>query len=575
MKVTHARIWNFGSYEHLAFDFADQGLTLLAGPTGAGKSTLCDVIPWVLFGVTAKNGAADDVKSWYGGCTTGIVRLDFGNEYIIEISRHRGPNDLSFMIYKPLQASVPNRGKDLLDTQKRINELLGMDAELYLAGAYFHEFSQTASFFTAPAKVRRLLTEQLVDLTLAKTLTGRLADTKKERKKYAAEVDKMLSEARIHLGNAQSQFEDDKCRSGQWLSTQDAKISKVQHSLYSFDKDKAKRIKELEASSDAFEVQVRTNIILREQEIADYAELIISEVVLMARIEQLSTDTIKLSAEVCLECGAKKDSHKHLVAIKRESELKAEVVAVQNAKRAVATLERMLKIEHGKENPYHSQVVMETSRVNTFQAQLDALTLEENPYVKALERAERSVASHASDLADLQVITDDLKTELTDLDTLSNVIDSFRGAIVKRAIKDLENKTNSLIAKYFDAEIRVTFDIAASDKLDVTIVKDSNECSYAQLSKGQRQLLKLCFGVSVMKVVANHHAVKFDAIFLDEFADGCDEAIKAKSFRLLQELALEYSSVFAIDHSEGLVSELVNQLKVSDSETAGATIIFD
>ena len=40
---------NFGSYEHLEFNFNESGLTLIQGPTGAGKSTLFDGPAWVCY----------------------------------------------------------------------------------------------------------------------------------------------------------------------------------------------------------------------------------------------------------------------------------------------------------------------------------------------------------------------------------------------------------------------------------------------------------------------------------------------------------------------------------------------
>jgi len=59
VKILSCVLENFASYERLEFDFSPQGLTLIEGPTGSGKSTLCDAIPWILFGRTAKDGALD------------------------------------------------------------------------------------------------------------------------------------------------------------------------------------------------------------------------------------------------------------------------------------------------------------------------------------------------------------------------------------------------------------------------------------------------------------------------------------------------------------------------------------
>jgi DNA repair exonuclease SbcCD ATPase subunit len=76
MKVYKAVGDEFGSYKKVIIDLDNKGLCLVSGPTGAGKSTMFDLVPWTLFGVTAKNGAADDVINWQAESeTTGRVTL--------------------------------------------------------------------------------------------------------------------------------------------------------------------------------------------------------------------------------------------------------------------------------------------------------------------------------------------------------------------------------------------------------------------------------------------------------------------------------------------------------------------
>ena len=64
MKLLKASVVNFGSYSKLDFDFNNQGLTLIQGSTGSGKSTLQDIAIWTVLGITAKDGNADDVRNW-------------------------------------------------------------------------------------------------------------------------------------------------------------------------------------------------------------------------------------------------------------------------------------------------------------------------------------------------------------------------------------------------------------------------------------------------------------------------------------------------------------------------------
>ena len=179
MRILKATAHNFGSYSLIDFEFTDKGLTLISGPTGTGKSTLADIIPWGLFGVTAKGGLADEVRTWNADEVTSVV-LYLESLIIVRIRGKGGKgNDLYFQH----TGKDRIRGKDLNDTQRLINQHLGITPETYLAGAYFHEFSQTASFFTTSAKIRRQITEQMADLDLAKTLALELTETRKYTKK--------------------------------------------------------------------------------------------------------------------------------------------------------------------------------------------------------------------------------------------------------------------------------------------------------------------------------------------------------------------------------------------------------
>ena len=98
---------------------------------------------------------------------------------------------------------------------------------------------------------------------------------------------------------------------------------------------------------------------------------------------------------------------------------------------------------------------------------------------------------------------------------------------------------------------------------EVSIQKDGNEASFTQLSKGQRQILKLAFGCAVMKGVSNHKGIHFDQIFFDEALDGLDETMKSRAFHLLEELSIDHESVFVVEHSESLKSMFSNSYKVS------------
>jgi DNA repair exonuclease SbcCD ATPase subunit len=456
MRVKSAYVQNFASYKDLEFDFTDQGLTLVQGPTGAGKSTLCDIIPWILFGITAKGGKVDEIRSWNSTSPTfGSLILDNG----MEIVRYRNPNDLYFC-YDTVN---PIRGKDLNDTQKMLNSKLNITPELYLSGAYFHEFSQTAQFFTTTAKNRREICEQIVDLTLAKKLQSGISERTKEVAAILKDMDVKEHTIESQIKTLKSMEIQEKVRFENWNREHDKTI------LY------------MRSLADKFE-----------------------------------TGRSKTICKTCPTC------HTELV--------KAHTVIDNSPNHHLDRLEQLLQ----ETNPYSSGLKDFTNEINDLK---DAMY-------------------------EINISKTDLLGEKGDLNLLEDVAINFRSRLIQNTIVFIQEHTNTLLTNHFDAEIKVTFSATDADKLEVEIQKDGNICSFTQLSKGQRQLLKLCFGVSIMRAVSNHSGVSFTSLFFDEALDGLDDVFKLKAYKLLEELSLSHENVFVVEHNEALKTMFPNSYKV-------------
>ena len=503
MRVRAGIVHNFSSYEVLEFEFTNKGLALIQGPTGSGKSTLCDVIPWVLFGKTAKGGSVDEVLSWPGDkVTLGTLWLDN-----VTISRQRGPkakdNDLTFW---PVDGVV-TRGKDLNDTQRLINNLIGMDYDLYLAGAYFHEFSQTAQFFTTSAKNRRVICEQLVDLSLPKKLQIKSQEEAKKLKEKVAAQTKVIAHIEAKHDMTQAQLRKAFDRSEQW------------------DKEQATALQTFKQKFDDFENRRQLDLDEARRGIQSQKGLI-----------EVLPD-IDLYPK-CGECG----QPKHTPEIEEHRQKQA---VNEKAKQRIETLSLKIKEIKLRQNHYAET----PSTVNPHNTAIKELSVDLDDLTKALASAQAIEAEYAQQLEDIEL--------------LQEVVADMRSVTIKNTISSVETSTNKLLSDHFDAEIRVEFTAEDADKLEVTVFKDGNSCSYTQLSKGQRCLLKLCFGVSVMQSVANHHGIKFHQAFFDEALDGLSEELKIKAYKLFETLALEYESIFVVEHSQELKTLFPNSYSVT------------
>jgi len=559
VKILSCVLENFASYERLEFDFSPQGLTLIEGPTGSGKSTLCDAIPWILFGRTAKDGAVDEVRSWTSDePTKGTITLDI-NGKMFQVGRKRGAaKDNDLIIW---QDGGAYRGKDLNDTQRLINQTLGFNCDLYLAGAYYHEFSQTAQFFQTTAKNRRLICEQLVDLSLAKTL---LVKSKENNKAYSTtlrEVTDKVSIASAEVETFKRLVSREKDKIAEWKARNYAELLEVKDKYSGFEQAKRSTIQTLKLKAADFTKQKNEQIRELNSEITACRVNILDDTYFELEESNIRNEREAIGDPApCPECGAPQ-TKEHADLERRIARINAERQLSEKCRIGVQKLERQVQAIGAQENPYFSQIAHETTRENTYGAQLEALSSAINPHLTTLREHRNALDTAQVELKRHNEEASELENKLADLETLGDVLSLYRSVSMTHTIQAVQDKTNQLLSDYFDAEIRVTF-TADDAAVDVEITKDGNVAAYTQLSKGQRQLLKLSFGVAVMKTIAERHAVRFDQLFFDEALDGMDDNFKAKAFRLLESLSLDHDSVFVVEHSEGIKSLFANRFSV-------------
>lgn len=555
MRIISGTAKNFGSYKELKFNFNEQGLALIQGATGSGKSTLCDLVPWVLYGKTAKGGAADEVISWGNkDMTKAVITIELGLKRTMEVTRVRakGKNDLYFSLYDKSIYNrgevIPNpRGKDLADTQKLINSLIGIDYDTYMSGAYFHEFSKTAAFFISSAKERRAICEQIVDLTLPKKIQAELVIKKKDAKKEVEAAQGKLVRSQIALDFLTDTIYRLSAYETLYINERSQKIRDYKKLRDTFEETQSKTLIGLHKDIQDIEIAIGKNKANIDYQVIAYNE---------RKIKELQHKQDK--AGICPTCGGPVDHSKN-------NDLQKLILKYNLDKQQMATEAKELSQLTKELGLVKATILFETNRDNTYHTMIADLKLEKNPYTEQLDMETISLAKV---VAEETLLSDKLaaaKSHLADLELLSEVTDTLRSRTIINTIDQVQDNTNKLLSTHFDAELTVNFEVVDADKLEVSIYKDANLCVYTQLSKGQRQLLKLCFGLSIMKAVSNNNAVKFNSIFLDESLDGLDDNLKIKSYTLLQTLALEYGSVFIVEHNEALKSLFPNRFIVTNT----------
>lgn len=517
MIITKVKATNFGSYKEACFDPHASDLCLVSGPTGAGKSTIPDMVAWGLFGITAKNGNADDVISWSApedGTTVAITVLIEGKgEYIFIRERGgKGKNDLFW-----ITEGKAKRGKDMLDTQKCINSILGVEPELYLSAAYFSEFSPTAGFFLANAKQRRAVLEQVTDLSFPVKIATAATDAKKAVKAEIKSVESQLARLEGAFEQATNSYNRAKDQESEWVNDNARAIEIEKIKSAKFEETKASKIDALTTKHKAFEDANQREHVQLASKLQDTTE----------KLQKAEANHIS-----CETCGTVKGAEE-----------------VARLKGAINVLNIKIDTVINAINPFEAQLERAKQEVNQSYRVIEDLKAQTNPHTKYVKDLQKRLDKQEEDLLSTVDSLNALTGKLSSLDQIYDLSFALRGVLLNTAVKAIEDSTNKSLETYFDSAFRVTFNIDDGDSLEVSIYKDGYPCVYRQLSKGQRQLLKLCFATSIMKAAANSSGIYFNELFFDEALDGLDVSLKVKAFDLFADLAKDHGSVFLIDHA--------------------------
>lgn len=536
MKLLRCLVRNFVSYEELNFDFSNVGLALLYGPTGAGKSTVMDVATWCMYGVTAKDGAVDDVRSWVKPeeVTHGSLEVEVAGK-TIDIVRNRGTASQNDLYWEEDNGEI-KRGKDITETQKLLEKRLGVTADLYLSGAYYHEFSPASAFFVTSAKQRRAIFEKVAVLDFPVKLAAKAFEQRKVKKELVKTAYIEVSKAEGKLEQIIESQNNTREYARSWNEKQVAIILELKEKFKNFEVEKTSKIQALQLKSDLFEKNRYSRI---------------DKIINTLDKWQKDLDAYDSSqGPECPTCGA--PSKNHIEAKEKHSALS------YSYKILLKDLER----HKNEQNPHIKEISATNRWENYYEVQLNAEIKKINPFDKQIEELSLLIVDTEKMVKALEGSLSQLISHVASLEHIYKLSFSLRAELLKRAVSDIEVQTNSYIETYFEGEFRVQF-VVNGDDLDVSITKGGYPCVYKQLSKGQRGLLKLCFVISIMKASANNAGVHFDNIFFDEALDGLDAEFKVKAYNLFECLAKDHNNVLVIDHATELKSLFSNKLKVS------------
>ncbi|WP_188043357.1 AAA family ATPase [Changpingibacter yushuensis] len=217
MRLHHVEICGIGPFAgRSVIDFdklSVNGLYLLDGPTGSGKSTIIDSITWALYGKVAGGGDSTDARMRSTHADPGLesfVDLVFSVDAgVYRVRRtpewtkqgNKNPTAVSAKLWKLSEGALESGDFELGEVLEykaqgvgvAITELIGLNREQFVQTIVLPQ-GKFAEFLKLTSKDRTALLEQIFDTSLYRTLTDTLVAR-------SGEAGQHMREAQDHFGD--------------------------------------------------------------------------------------------------------------------------------------------------------------------------------------------------------------------------------------------------------------------------------------------------------------------------------------------------------------------------------------
>lgn len=541
---------NFMSWDTLEFDF-ETGVTLVTGENlddntseGAGKSSIPNALCWGLFGCVPKDINIDDViKTGKKSCIV-TVQLDNGDM----ITRSRKPNQLFISDY---DVTSVEQGKDLKETQKMVEALIGMSFDTFCQSVYFAQ-NYSNKFITATQENKAKILSELQDLSVFDKASRQSKDKAKEAENSRLQFEIEKGYAYNALVNANSELKTFEGLSQTFDQDRLSQLDEIIGRSYSI----SLKVNELEAEIKST-VNASSNLSGKLDEFDEIERHLIECRNKLYHIEQLKSYATNNTN--CPTCGQDLP-HKEHITIPDDTELKSKY--------------EYLKSEKDRLNLEMAKLVNQKNYNSLLQEKLQNLVEQKNNVAKEIERVEKLENPYLNKLEELSINRHKLRTKVEKLtenielqnrlknryEFLKDGFKEIKSYVFQSLLAELNRNTNRYLSELFEVPAYITFDNISDEgdisKIKTTVLLDGNERSLGLLSGGQFRRVQLAVDFALSDIVAQRSKNPINIRILDEAFKDLSEPSMERIVNVLQKMK---GSTILIEHNS-IIKNIVNRV---------------
>lgn len=631
MRVIGVTIEDYGAfYGKHEFRYADRGLTMVLGENldeprmnsnGSAKSTLFECLDWCWYGKIPRGDHADSIindESKACAVTT-YLEDDDGTPAVIKRLR---PNALQFW-----KGGVETTKLDSAETQKDIEEFLGMDRDVFHASVFFAQTDLLHFADVGDAKRIEILSKIIPELAVV--------DDYLERSKVRlGRENAILDAARTKLTNAEGQLQglehiDYSEKQAQWEAQRAADHNAVTNRMQELSsyitthENDAAGLPALEAEAaklaatpanakpdhgtDLWNAEQRVIQLHSEHSVAQ------AEVTRLNRALQKVTTT---TLGTCSQCGqqiTKGHLDKEAAALQmqiNEASRKADAAhkAWIDAQRPVADLkarqaqadEAWQRAEQARSASLNemNQKVMALRQLNTYLDNARNELSECSTKLMNIERAVNPFLEEAQKLEEkramLQASCSRARAEVEEAEESVAYVEywvkafgpkGLKNYILDSKLQEMTDAANHWVKTLTGGTFWVRFETQKkgrstkklSNELNIRVFRYNpdgriSERNYKSWSGGEKKRVSLAIDFGLSRLVARRATKRYDLLVLDELFKHVDSAGGEAIAEMLEELKREKSSIFVIEHDGDFQARFENRVLVR-RKNARSTIV--